>query len=326
MVRIGVIDSLVYSDELACNLKICNPRGLQNKNGHGIDVVRYILFECLDVEIINYVIIGEYDKGKVEELIDGIEFCILEQVDVINISVGVKNVSHANFLKLQDCCEKAYRQGITLIAAGSNDGEVSYPAYLENVVIVSEKDLLLKDKAKNKWAVYYDSSMVFSKAVGKSIFNNGNSFLCAITTGAYAAFLSEGILKRDQYGFADSFLDICHFLYSNELLSKMHTNKEMIEDCVYIRFCEQDEMDTEVIKKFRPKIVCHISDVKDVGLSFVILGNVYYPIDKKIKEKIIGLLFESGINKIYSIKPIFNIYERYVFYMRYNILVKNIYM
>lgn len=326
MVRIGVIDAPMCSDELSGNLKIYNPQGIQNQSNHGNDVARYILFEYAKVEILNYVIIGEHDKGKVNELIEGIEFCISEHVDTINISVGIKNISHTNLIKLQECCEKAYRQGITLIAAGSNDGEISYPACLEHVVMVSEKKLLYKNKVKNKWNITYDSNMVISKVEGKNNFNIGNSFLCAITTGAYAAFLSAGILKKDKYGFGNSFLNIYDFMYNKNLLSTMQTKAEMTNDCIYIRLCEQDEIDTEIIEKMHPKIVYKLSDMKALGISCIILGNIYYPIDNKLKQEIAELFIEYRIEKVYTIKPIFNIYERYMLYIKYNILVENIYM
>ena len=76
--------------------------------------------------------------GWLSDLIEGLEWCIDEKVDVINMSLGCLENSEA----LYEAILQVYEAGITMVAAaGNNDpndipGEVIYPAkYIETIAV-----------------------------------------------------------------------------------------------------------------------------------------------------------------------------------------------
>jgi subtilisin len=72
--------------------------------------------------------------GLVSWLISGIEWVMINQMDVANISIGGPP-SQA----LQEACDAAYQAGVLLVAAAGNEsgGSVLYPAAYDSVIAVS---------------------------------------------------------------------------------------------------------------------------------------------------------------------------------------------
>jgi hypothetical protein len=71
--------------------------------------------------------------GFVSDLVEAIEWCIKEQVDVISLSLSVTDASAV----LEGVIRDAYDRGITCIAAVGNDASyVSYPAAFPTVIAV----------------------------------------------------------------------------------------------------------------------------------------------------------------------------------------------
>ncbi|MDO3377487.1 S8 family peptidase [Geoalkalibacter halelectricus] len=73
--------------------------------------------------------------GSVEWLVQGIDWAIDNQMDIINLSLGVDFDSEA----LRDACDRAYAAGILLIAAAGNTGgrPALYPAAYDSVIAVN---------------------------------------------------------------------------------------------------------------------------------------------------------------------------------------------
>jgi subtilisin len=75
--------------------------------------------------------------GDLSWLIAGIEWAVMNGMDVANMSVGVQQP----FQSLQDACDAAYQAGLILVAAAGNypsgSGPVMYPAAYDSVIAVS---------------------------------------------------------------------------------------------------------------------------------------------------------------------------------------------
>lgn len=75
--------------------------------------------------------------GSVASVIDGIEWACEQDVQIINMSFGMRSYSQA----LEEAVEAAYESGILIVAAAGNDGDsldnVLYPARFEQVMAVS---------------------------------------------------------------------------------------------------------------------------------------------------------------------------------------------
>lgn len=78
----------------------------------------YILY---DIQILN-----EYtDKGNMEDLLQALQFCYDEKIDLINMSLGS---THFINEEGNSILEKLYNQGTYMVAAQNNDNLVTYPA------------------------------------------------------------------------------------------------------------------------------------------------------------------------------------------------------
>jgi subtilisin len=74
-----------------------------------------------------------FPGGQISQLIDALEYCIEQQIDVVNLSLGGTEVSEA----LEQQIIRAKRAGIAcIVAAGNSGGAVQYPASSPNVLAV----------------------------------------------------------------------------------------------------------------------------------------------------------------------------------------------
>ena len=75
-----------------------------------------------------------FPGGQISHLIDALEYCIEQQIDVVNLSLGGIEASDA----LEQQILRAKRAGVAcIVAAGNSGGAVQYPASSPNVLAVS---------------------------------------------------------------------------------------------------------------------------------------------------------------------------------------------
>lgn len=75
-----------------------------------------------------------FPGGQVSQLIDALEYCIEQQIDVVNLSLGGAEPSEA----LEQQLQRAKRAGVAcIVAAGNSGGPVQYPASSPNVLAVA---------------------------------------------------------------------------------------------------------------------------------------------------------------------------------------------
>jgi minor extracellular protease Epr len=81
--------------------------------------------------------------GTLSDLISGIDWCITNDMDIVNMSIGTPDDSPA----LEQIVDQAYSQGLLLVAAAGNDGTlagdsdtVKYPANYDSVIAVGAID------------------------------------------------------------------------------------------------------------------------------------------------------------------------------------------
>jgi subtilisin family serine protease len=77
-------------------------------------------------------VLNEFGAGRESDVIAGVEWCVNNQIDVANMSLGARNASRA----FERICEIAYQNGVLLVAAAGNEREgPSYPAAFDQTVI-----------------------------------------------------------------------------------------------------------------------------------------------------------------------------------------------
>ncbi|MCA0971498.1 S8 family peptidase [Halobacillus litoralis] len=91
-----------------------------------------------DVELYSLKAIAK-EEGSTLDIIEAINWCIENDIDIINLSVG----SGEDTPLFEEAVNKAYESGILIVGASGNDGQgtdVRYPARYDSVVAVSSVD------------------------------------------------------------------------------------------------------------------------------------------------------------------------------------------
>ncbi|MBI4054828.1 MAG: S8 family peptidase [Elusimicrobia bacterium] len=80
-------------------------------------------------------------SGTYSDVIEGIEWCVKNRMDVVSMSLGASRGTPA----LEDIVRAAHAAGVVLVAAaGNSGGAVGYPAKYSEVIAISASDILNK--------------------------------------------------------------------------------------------------------------------------------------------------------------------------------------
>lgn len=155
-VKVAILDTGIDLDhlDLQSNIKgnvstISPLRSGNDDNGHGSHVAGTVAAIDNNIGVIGvgpeiYLyavkVLDRTGSGWLSDLIEGIEWCINNKMEVINMSLGSSSDNQA----FHDAIIKAYQAGIVLVAAAGNNGEtggaVSYPAKYPEAIAVSAVD------------------------------------------------------------------------------------------------------------------------------------------------------------------------------------------
>jgi minor extracellular protease Epr len=155
-VKIAVLDSGISPHE---DLTIAGGVSFQSYTtsysddfGHGTHVAGIIAAKnneigtvgiAPDADIYSVKVINQYGEGLVSNLVAGIEWCINNDIDIINLSLG----SGRHSILLEQTIYKANHLGLSVVAAGGNNGNidgsgdtVEYPARYDSAIAVAAVD------------------------------------------------------------------------------------------------------------------------------------------------------------------------------------------
>lgn len=132
------------------NVNTINPlKNGNDDNGHGTHVAGTVAAIDNDIGVIGagpeiYLyavkVLGKNGSGWLSDLIEGLDWCINNRMQVINMSLG----SSSDNQSFHDAITKAYRAGIVVAAAagnsGTSGGAISYPAKYPETIAVSAID------------------------------------------------------------------------------------------------------------------------------------------------------------------------------------------
>lgn len=170
-----------------------------------------------NVSLYNVKVLDEKGNGDVQDLIKGIEWAILKDVDIINISFGTPNASN----DLKNIIDKANEKGIIVVAsAGNKYGlNVDYPAKYENVISIGSinKDLkksIFGAAGKIDFVLPGEGIDSINHSNGAQIYD-GTSFSTAFASGIISALLSQNEMAKNE----ETFEEIMAVLSSKTLYS-----------------------------------------------------------------------------------------------------------
>ncbi|MCX7772111.1 MAG: S8 family peptidase, partial [Clostridia bacterium] len=162
-VKVAVLDTGIAPHE---DLTVAGGVSLQSytssyadDNGHGTHVAGIIGARNNSLGVVGIApeaslyavkVLDQDGSGYMSDIISGIEWCISNKMDIINLSLGSSTSSFA--LKAE--VDKAYGQGILIVAAAGNEGttdgtgdSVNYPARYDSVIAVAAVDSTTKRAA-----------------------------------------------------------------------------------------------------------------------------------------------------------------------------------
>lgn len=115
-------------------------------NGHGTHVAGIVAARDNGIGVVGVAplaslyavkVLNGSGSGYVSDIIAGIQWCINNNIDLINMSLGANTDVQA----FHDACDAARTAGLLLVAAAGNDGaSVSYPAAYSTVIAVAATD------------------------------------------------------------------------------------------------------------------------------------------------------------------------------------------
>ncbi|KAA6472174.1 S8 family peptidase [Bacillus swezeyi] len=145
------------------------------------------------VKLFDVKVLNDKGGGVVDDVINGINWSIKQDVDIINLSFGFQKDDK----RLKHAIDKAIKNNIVVIASAGNTLGLStdYPAKYQNVISVSSVDKNLKrDKFAAKGKIDFVAPGVqvpVLTPLGKLDTVNGTSFATAYVTGIVSNILSK---------------------------------------------------------------------------------------------------------------------------------------
>ncbi|AOZ92758.1 S8 family peptidase [Paenibacillus crassostreae] len=210
-VRIGVIDTGVdyqhpdLRQSLARGVNLLNRSMLpHDDNGHGTHIAGTIaaanstmgMMGVAPRSIIYPVKAFDHlGSAYVSDIILGIDWCVHNQVQLINMSFGMKTRSRA----LQEIVNKAYLAGIPIVASSGNDSKrrsIDYPARYSQTISVGATDHNRRIASFSNRGQYVDiyapgDKIISSWTHGKYHEMSGTSMATSHVSGAIALLLSQ---------------------------------------------------------------------------------------------------------------------------------------
>lgn len=151
VVKVAVIDSGIYKEHIDlanCNILSYNVSGIDTENNHdwehGTMIAGIIcgsnsqgngiLGINPNVKLIMIDVSDDSGIKDEQQIIEGIEYAIENDVDIINMSFTTKK----DHKELKAAIELAQKQGVVIVASAGNDrdGDITYPASYEGVIAV----------------------------------------------------------------------------------------------------------------------------------------------------------------------------------------------
>lgn len=208
-IKIAILDSGINFNHPDFRLNVqqgynaINPKELPiDDNGHGTLVAGIIGAQDNNIGIVGIApnakiypvkVLDRYGYGDINDVVNGIEWCIENKVQIINMSFAILKDNPI----LHKEIDKAIASGIIIVASADNSygDEVGYPALYKNVISVTAVDSKFRiSESSPRGKVDYSAPgvAVLSTNINNSYeYCNGTSFAAPYISGVIALILEN---------------------------------------------------------------------------------------------------------------------------------------
>ncbi|WP_315080663.1 S8 family serine peptidase [uncultured Clostridium sp.] len=278
--KVAIIDDGVNRELFNFNKNIINYKILDGKIiydfeqntkceiSHGT-ICTYIFYNyASNYELYSIKIIENLESGtEIKNLIIALQWCLENDIQLINMSIGTTNFN--DFIYLEKYINKLCESGIIIVAACRNNGAITYPACLHNVI-----------------GVRYDNMNILKE--GEYIWNSSSCHGIDITTSCNYKFrkLNKHIEIIKCNSFATPFIaaKVCNLMNKgifslNEIKKKLRNNSAYeIKNSLYFLEKKYIYMKNNIGMKIE------VPNVVIVNKSFFDIKNTLIQLIKKVRE------------------------------------------
>lgn len=131
-VKIAVLDSGYSNESINPCVHIVRLSGSSGEDnyGHGTNVIDIITSYVTKAEIYSLKVLDDEGVGDYERIISALDWCRVNDIDIVNMSFSTTN----NSKEFKEKLRELHDLGIILVASFDNIRDVSYPAEYEYVI------------------------------------------------------------------------------------------------------------------------------------------------------------------------------------------------
>lgn len=243
-----------------------------------------------EAELYSVKVLNKENRAAVSTIVKAIEWCISNDIDVINMSFGTNKYSKI----LEDVIKKAYDENITLVAsAGNISGYVQYPAAFSEVISVGSIDKDLKTSEMSKETVVDvvapGEEVNTTGFLGSYSTSSGTSIAAAHVSGLIACMKSAkkkitnaelmSVLKKSSVELEEGNRLINYQNAIEVLMENSKKNKNTIQSKEIINSIVKEQCDQEVLGSWSKskwidgsETSGHYSIINNMDLSYFSIG------------------------------------------------------
>lgn len=211
---------------------------------HGTICAEIILQYADDIELSSIKVLDKNKVGETKQLVKALEWCLMQDVDVINVSLG--STLHSDYKELRSVLKELKNQNKIIVAASCNRNKYTYPASMDNVIgvrhVLYGKYDILKKNVSEKLLSFDKHDYEFSQNSDDGIniilsgsfkSNDGRVLnLCNSFAAAYVTALVSNIRLKG----GDTYDKVLESLAENAInLPKQYCNKTYMDSpCIGI--------------------------------------------------------------------------------------------
>jgi hypothetical protein len=210
--------------DMDCN--IAEYRNNEMEYSHGTECAAIISKYAEGITMNSVKIINESDKTTGRQLIKAIEWCLENNIGIVNLSLGTTDINEKK--DIRRIINKAISYGMIIVAASSNNDKITYPASFSNVIGVKT----LRDQSEYEGYLYNCNSIdgvdILAPSVHKLInyYEEEESGRCNSFAAPYITAEIYNIIKKSQQKYTP--LEIKYMLLEKAINYKKISEKNIL--------------------------------------------------------------------------------------------------